>query len=125
MSFECSRRRLLEAGALVASAAVLPVARSRAQEISTVMDVLSRYMAAARERPLPAEVIEHTKHHVLDTFAAMVSGTELLPGRAAIGHQPDDRGEGGDAQHDQAVHDLRIERVALVHPCHPAAKAKS
>ena len=48
------------------------------------MDELSRYMAAAGERPLPPEVIEHTKHHVLDTVAAMVSGTELLPGQAAL-----------------------------------------
>jgi 2-methylcitrate dehydratase PrpD len=48
------------------------------------MEALSRYMAAARERPLPEAVIEHAKHHVLDTIAAMVSGTELLPGHAAL-----------------------------------------
>jgi len=83
MSFECSRRTLLNAAALVAGATLLP-ARSRAQEIGAVMDALSRYMAAARERPLPPEVIERTKHHVLDTLAAMVSGTELKPGQAAL-----------------------------------------
>ena len=48
------------------------------------METLSRYMAGARERPLPDEVVEHAKHHVLDTLAAMVSGTELLPGHAAL-----------------------------------------
>jgi len=48
------------------------------------MQTLSGYMAAARERPLPDEVIEHAKQHVLDTVAAMVSGTELLPGHAAL-----------------------------------------
>jgi len=79
----CSRRALLNA-ALVAGAALLPAARIRAQAVGAVMDALSRYMAAARERPLPAEVIAHTKHHVLDTFAAMVSGTKLLPGQAAL-----------------------------------------
>jgi 2-methylcitrate dehydratase PrpD len=84
MSFESSRRTLLSAGALVAGAMVLPAARSRAQEIGRVMDELSRYMAAARERALPPEVVEHTKHHVLDTFAAMVSGTKLKPGQAAL-----------------------------------------
>jgi len=84
MSFEWSRRTLLGAGALAAGTALLPAVRSRAQEIGAVMDALSRYMAAARERPLPPEVIEHTKHHVLDTLAAMVSGTELLPGQAAL-----------------------------------------
>src|SRR5207237_82850 len=33
--------------------------------------------------PLPPEVAEKTKHHVLDTLAAMVSGSRLLPGRKA------------------------------------------
>ena len=78
------RRTLLNAGALVAGASLLPARRSRAQAVGGVMDTLSRYMAAARERPLPAEVVEHSKHHVLDTVAAMVSGTELLPGHAAL-----------------------------------------
>jgi 2-methylcitrate dehydratase PrpD len=84
MSFECSRRTLLSAGALVAGVTLLPASRSRAQEIGVVMDALSRYMAAARERPLPPEVMEHTKQHVLDTVAAMVSGTKLRPGQAAL-----------------------------------------
>src|SRR6188508_3083833 len=84
MSFEWSRRTLLGAGALAAGTALLPAVRSRAQEIGAVMDALSRYMAAARERPLPPEVIDHAKHHALDTLAAMVSGTELLPGQAAL-----------------------------------------
>ena len=78
------RRTLLHSGALIAGASLLPAARSRAQAIGSVMETLSDYMAAARERPLPSEVIEHAKHHVLDTVAAMVSGTELLPGHAAL-----------------------------------------
>jgi 2-methylcitrate dehydratase PrpD len=53
-------------------------------EISPVMAALSTYMARARERPLPDAVIEKAKHHVLDTLAAMISGAELKPGRAAI-----------------------------------------
>jgi 2-methylcitrate dehydratase PrpD len=63
---------------------LLPAARSGAQEVGSVMEALSRYMAAARERPLPDEVAAHAKHHVLDTLAAMVSGTELKPGHAAL-----------------------------------------
>src|SRR5262249_40126366 len=31
-------------------------------------------------------VVEKTKHHVLDTIAAMVSGSKLLPGRKAISY---------------------------------------
>jgi hypothetical protein len=78
------RRTLLHSCALLAGASLLPAARSRAQAIGPIMEALSRYMAGARERPLPDEVIEHAKHHVLDTVAAMVSGTELLPGHAAL-----------------------------------------
>jgi len=47
------------------------------------MQTLSAYMAAAGSRPLPDEVAEHAKHHLLDTLASMVSGSDLLPGQAA------------------------------------------
>ncbi len=48
------------------------------------MATLSSYMAAAKDRGLPPEVVATAKHHILDTFAAMVSGSELPPGRAAL-----------------------------------------
>ena len=48
------------------------------------MTRLSTYMSQARDRALPDEVLEQAKWHVLDTIAAMVSGSELAPGRAAI-----------------------------------------
>jgi len=41
-------------------------------------------MSEAAGRALPDEVVEKTKHHILDTFAAMISGTELAPGRVGI-----------------------------------------
>jgi 2-methylcitrate dehydratase PrpD len=47
---------------------------------------LSGYIAEARKRNLPPAVLERTKHHVLDTIAAMVSGSRLLPGRKAISY---------------------------------------
>ena len=78
-----TRRTLISRGALALVATVLPAARLRAA-VSPVMATLSRYMAAAKDRPLPAEVLDAVKHHVLDTFAAMVSGSELPPGRAAL-----------------------------------------
>jgi 2-methylcitrate dehydratase PrpD len=49
-----------------------------------VIEVLARYIA--RPRALPGPVVEKTKHHVLDTIAAMVSGSKLLPGRKAISY---------------------------------------
>ena len=48
-------------------------------EISPVMQKVSAYIAAAPRKALPAKVLEKTKHHVLDTLAAMVSGSRLLP----------------------------------------------
>jgi 2-methylcitrate dehydratase PrpD len=52
--------------------------------ISEVMTTLSTYMSRARERMLPSEVNERATWHILDTFAAIVSGSELSPGRAAL-----------------------------------------
>src|SRR4030095_13672135 len=48
------------------------------------MTTLSTYMSEARNRALPEAVVEKAKHHILDTFAAIISGAELAPGRAAI-----------------------------------------
>jgi hypothetical protein len=50
----------------------------------SVMDRLSAYMSEAATRALPDEVVERTKQHVLDTLAAMISGSDLPPGRAAL-----------------------------------------
>ena len=79
-----SRRSLLQRGALALCAASLPSIRLQAQAISPVMATLSAYMAAAKDRALPPDVVEKAKHHILDTFAAMISGSELPPGRAAL-----------------------------------------
>jgi 2-methylcitrate dehydratase PrpD len=79
-----SRRELLSRGALALGAAALPSLSLRAQAIGPVMATLSSYMAAAKGRALPPEVVEKATHHILDTFAAMVSGSELPPGRAAL-----------------------------------------
>jgi 2-methylcitrate dehydratase PrpD len=73
-------RRIMSLGEAAASAQT-PAA---AHPIGEVMAKLSTYMSQARERPLPDRVIEQAKWHVLDTIAAMVSGSELAPGRAAI-----------------------------------------
>ena len=45
---------------------------------------LISYMARARTAALPAPVLQKTKHHILDTLAAMVSGTTIKPGRMAL-----------------------------------------
>src|SRR5580700_9938520 len=60
-----------------------------------VMNALSDYMSAAGARALPADVAEHAKHHLLDTLAAMISGSELLPGQAALRYIRAHGGQGG------------------------------
>ncbi len=45
---------------------------------------LSAYIAGALKKPLPRAVAERGKLHLLDTLAAMVSGSRLLPGACAI-----------------------------------------
>jgi 2-methylcitrate dehydratase PrpD len=57
-----------------------------AQPVSPLMRKLAGYIAAAGARPLPKAVAEKTKHHLLDTIAAMVSGSRLLPGAKAISY---------------------------------------
>jgi len=54
--------------------------------VSPLMQKLADYIARAARKPLPKAVIEKTKHHTLDTIAAMVSGSRLLPGEKAISY---------------------------------------
>jgi 2-methylcitrate dehydratase PrpD len=51
---------------------------------SDITSALAAYMSEAATQKLPDAVIEKTKHAILDTFAAMISGSELPPGRFAI-----------------------------------------
>ena len=50
---------------------------------NTIMDVLSSYIANSQSHKLPEEVIVKAKHHILDTLAAIISGSELKPGELA------------------------------------------
>ena len=50
----------------------------------TIMDSLSGYISGAGKRELPGPVSEKGKHHILDTIAAMVSGSRLKTGELAI-----------------------------------------
>lgn len=56
------------------------------QQISPPTRRLSDYIADALSRPLPEGVAEKARHHVLDTLAAMISGSRLHPGRVAIAY---------------------------------------
>ena len=54
--------------------------------ISTVMQTVARYIVEAAGKPLPDQVTEATKHHLLDTLASMISGSHLPPGEKAIAY---------------------------------------
>jgi 2-methylcitrate dehydratase PrpD len=84
-----SRRRVLQtAGGVLAAGVAAPRGRTNAQESHAAAPDLTgrvaRYMAGARTRALPPAVARETKHRILDTIAAMVSGARLKPGEAAI-----------------------------------------
>src|ERR1700692_415590 len=79
------RRFFLSITATTAIGLTLSPARVFAQAPATSpeMSALSAYMSSAGTRALPAEITEHAKHHLLDTLASMISGSELAPGQAA------------------------------------------
>src|SRR6266478_1254977 len=89
-----SRRRLIKLAGLSGAGAAISPGFSKAaallgsdqssNAVSPIMQQLSAYMSAAGSRALPEEVVEKAKQHILDTFAAMISGSGLPPGRAAL-----------------------------------------
>ena len=81
-----NRRSLLSLTAMTTAGLALPRTRvvAQASDPGPVIDALSAYMSAAGTRALPEDITEHAKHHLLDTLASMISGSELLPGQAAL-----------------------------------------
>jgi len=90
------RRELLKTAGGAVAASFLPSGLAWAQTkaaVSPLMTTLSTYMAEAARHPLPDAVVEKTKHMILDTLAAAISGAELPPGKFAINFA---RSYGGD-----------------------------
>jgi 2-methylcitrate dehydratase PrpD len=79
-----TRRKLCGVAAWTAATAMLPRGSAAADADGAVMETLSTYMSEAGQRALPMAVAEQTKDHILDTFAAMISGSELPAGRHAM-----------------------------------------
>jgi 2-methylcitrate dehydratase PrpD len=69
---------------------------------------LARYMAGARDLHLPPDVAREAKHRILDTLAAMVSGSHLPPGDMAIAFA---RAQGGTAEATVLTTDIRTSAV--------------
>jgi len=60
--------------------------KSARQEVSPITAALSAYIAGAIRKPLPRDVAARARLHLVDTFAAMISGSRLLPGRQGIAY---------------------------------------
>ena len=54
--------------------------------MAKIIDSLVEYMLAARQVQLPAQVIQKGKSHLLDSLAAVVSGSTLKPGKLGLQH---------------------------------------
>lgn len=105
-----SRRRFVESVGIVGLSGVFAplMAATKSGPISKEMEVLSEYMSRAGTTLLPSDVVEQAKFHILDTFAAMVSGSELAPGRAALSYVPAGAGKG-----DRTVIASRLNTTAI------------
>ncbi|HEY8368576.1 MAG TPA: MmgE/PrpD family protein [Thermodesulfobacteriota bacterium] len=55
-------------------------------EVSAGMEQLSSYISTALANDVPEPVLEKGRHHLLDTVAAMVSGSRLKPGILATAY---------------------------------------
>jgi 2-methylcitrate dehydratase PrpD len=108
-----SRRRMLQAAggsmAVALLSSQIPTAarsqepRSAARRAPDLTGRLARYMIGAREAALPESAVLATKHRLADTLGAIVSGSRLKPGQAAIGYV---RGRGGVAEACVAATDI-------------------
>ena len=54
--------------------------------MAKIIESLIDYMLAARQAKLPIEVIQKGKSHLLDSLAAIVSGSTLKPGKLGLQH---------------------------------------
>ena len=88
MADDLSRRALLKSTgifAILGSSMRTTFGQSRPPAGSgEIMSAITAYMSQAATHQLPEAVVEKTKHVILDTLAAMISGSELPPGKFAI-----------------------------------------
>lgn len=80
---------------------------------NSIMGQLCDYVSQAQKADLPRDVISKTKHHILDTFAAMVSGFRLKPGRLIVEY----------VQHQEGACDAQVVGSALLSSAVNAALA--
>ena len=90
-----SRRRVLQGGALLAVGLTPCAALLASEKTGDITAQLARYIVASRDLPLPDAVAVACKNHILDTFGAMISGSQMRPGQLALRYVA---GQGGTEQ---------------------------
>jgi len=108
LGMRMDRRRLLAGSGAVLASTTWPVRAAETGPGTDITGRLARYMVAARETPLPPEVMTACKHRILDTFGAMLSGARMRPGTMAASYV---RGQGGIAQCSVVGTDLRTSAI--------------
>ncbi len=78
------KRQFLSASSLGVLQFLTPKAWAQKNDLSSEMKILSEYMAQAMHNTLPPEVALQAKFHLLDSYAAIISGSELPPGQSGI-----------------------------------------
>jgi 2-methylcitrate dehydratase PrpD len=112
-----TRRRVLQsAGGMMAAAGLPSLAggrrlrqtggRTAAQ--TAITRQLARYMVEARDRNLSPDVARETRHRILDTLGAIVSGARMKPGEAAIRYT---RTQGGTPEASVVTTNIRTSAV--------------
>src|SRR5215510_1098816 len=113
------RRQILQGlGGLMAAKLQPRIAARGPQEAARsngdVTGRLARYMAAARNNELPAEVLLAAKHRILDTLGAIVSGAQLKPGEMVIRYV---RTQGGTPEASVPTTDIRTSAINAAFAC--------
>jgi 2-methylcitrate dehydratase PrpD len=73
-----------------------------------IIDQLVEYIQSSQDMPLPDEVVQRGKNHLLDTLAAIVSGSQLHPGHLGIQFT---RSQGGIQEASVLGSDLRTSAI--------------
>jgi len=76
--------------------------------VPDITGTLARYMVEARSRALPPQVAKEGKHRILDSLAAIVSGSHMKPGEMAIKFA---RTQGGTAEASVLTTDIQTTAI--------------
>ena len=80
------KRQFISAGSLGFLQFIIPSVWAQNDALSSEMKILSEYMAQAMHNKLSPEVALQAKFHLLDTYAAIISGSELAAGISGLNY---------------------------------------